>query len=139
MSSQDVNAYLHDISGQDVTAKDFRTWAGTVLAALALSAFEAVDTQAMAKKNIRAAIERVAARLGNTATICRKCYVHPTILDTYMSGDLLLEIKHEVDAELRDNLASLSAEEAAVLGLLEGRLNREIRKPAVSPKKAVKL
>ena len=126
VSSQDVNAYLQEISGRDVTAKDFRTWAGTVLAALALREFEAVDSQAKAKKNVRAAIERVSARLGNTATICRKCYVHPEVLNSYMSGELLLEIKQEVDAELRDNLSSLGPEEAAVLAMLEGRLKTEI-------------
>ena len=133
VSSHDVNAYLHEISGRDITAKDFRTWAGTVLAALALHEFEAVDTQANAKKNVRAAIERVSSRLGNTATICRKCYVHPEILSSYMSGQLLLEIKQEVDAELRDNLSSLSPEEAAVLAMLESRLKREIdERPAAS-------
>ena len=128
VSSHDVNAYLHEISGRDVTAKDFRTWAGTVLAALALGEFEGVDSQAKAKKNVRTAIERVSSRLGNTPTICRKCYVHPEILTSYMSGELLLEIKHEVDAELRDNLSHLTPEEAAVLAMLEGRLNREIAK-----------
>ena len=128
VSSHDVNAYLHETTGKDITAKDFRTWAGTVLAALALHEFEAVDTQAKAKKNIRAAIEHVAARLGNTATICRKCYVHPEILNSYLSGELLLEFKEEVDTELRDNLARLRPEEAAVLGMLEARLRQEIGK-----------
>ena len=68
-----MNAYLREISGEDITAKDFRTWAGTVLAALALQEFQKFDSQAGAKKNIREAIKRVAARLGNTPTICRKC------------------------------------------------------------------
>ena len=128
VSSHDVNAYLHEISGRDVTAKDFRTWAGTVLAALALREFENVDSQAKAKKNVRAAIERVSSKLGNTPTICRKCYVHPEVLTSYMSGELLLEIKEEVDTELRDNLSHLAPEEAAVLAMLESRLNREIAK-----------
>ncbi len=132
VSSHDVNAYLHEISGRDITAKDFRTWAGTVLAALALREFEAVDSAAKAKKNVRAAIERVASRLGNTATICRKCYVHPEVLNSYMSGELLIEIKEEVDAELRDKLSTLSPEEAAVLGMLEGRLKRDISNVAAS-------
>ena len=128
VTSHDVNGYLHEISGRDITAKDFRTWAGTVMAALALREFETVDSDAKAKKNVRAAIERVSAKLGNTATICRKCYVHPEVLNSYMSGNLLLEIKQEVDAELRDNLAALSPEEAAVLALLEGRLQQAIAK-----------
>ena len=75
---------------------------------------------------MRAAIERVAARLGNTPTICRKCYIHPEILQSYAQGQLLLKIKERVDRELRDELASLKPEEAAVLALLEGRLNRTL-------------
>jgi DNA topoisomerase I len=126
VTSADVNAYLREITGQDITAKDFRTWAGTVLAALALQEFEAFDSQAGAKKNLRAAIERVAARLGNTPTICRKCYVHPEVLSAYAEGALLLEVRNRVEAELRDKLATLRPEEAAVLGLLEARLNRTL-------------
>jgi DNA topoisomerase I len=126
VTSADVNAYLREITGRDVTAKDFRTWAGTVMAALALQEFEQFDTQATRKKNLKAAIERVAARLGNTPTICRKCYVHPEILDAYAEGQLLLEIKQEVEAEMREGLAALKPEEAAVLGLLESRLDRTL-------------
>lgn len=122
VTSSDVNSYLREITGQDITAKDFRTWAGTVLAALALREFEAFDSQAGAKKNIRAAIERVSSRLGNTPTICRKCYIHPEILNCYLSGSLLMEIKEEVEAELRNDLAGLRPEEAAVMALIQGRL-----------------
>lgn len=122
VTSSDVNTYLKEITGQDITAKDFRTWAGTVLAAWALREFEAFDSQARAKKNVRAAIERVSSRLGNTPTICRKCYIHPEILNCYLSGSLLLEIKEEVEAELRQDLTGLKPEEAAVMTLLQGRL-----------------
>ncbi|MGU3360405.1 DNA topoisomerase IB [Methylobacterium sp. M6A4_1b] len=122
VTSADVNAYLREITGQDITAKDFRTWAGTVLAALALQEFEAFDSEAKAKKNLRAAIEGVAARLGNTPTICRKCYVHPEVLDCYLEGALLLQIKDAVEDELREDLTALKPEEAAVLGLLQARL-----------------
>ncbi|KQO65665.1 MULTISPECIES: DNA topoisomerase IB [unclassified Methylobacterium] len=122
VTSADVNAYLREITGQDITAKDFRTWAGTVLAALALQEFEAFDSEAKAKKNLRAAIEGVAARLGNTPTICRKCYIHPQVLDCYLEGALLLQIKDAVEDELREDLAGLKPEEAAVLGLLQARL-----------------
>lgn len=130
IASADVNAYLKEITGSEITAKDFRTWAGTVLAALALAEFEAFDSDAKAKKNIRAAIETVAARLGNTPSICRKCYVHPEVLDAYLDGGLLLDIKEQVEAELREDLASLRPEEAAVLALLELRLSREVEKQA---------
>ena len=124
VTSADVNAYLKEITGSDITAKDFRTWAGTVLAALALTEFETFDSQAAAKKNLRAAIESVASRLGNTPTICRKCYIHPEILSSYTEGALLLEVKQQVESELRDELGSLKPEEAAVLALLEVRLKR---------------
>jgi len=126
VTSADVNAYLREITGRDITAKDFRTWAGTVLAAMALSAFEAFDSQAKAKKNVRAAIEDVASRLGNTPTICRKCYVHPEVFTTYLEGALLIEIRDEVEATLREDLSGLRPEEAAVLTFLEARLTREI-------------
>jgi DNA topoisomerase-1 len=122
VTSADVNAYLKEITGQEITAKDFRTWAGTVLAALALKELESFDSAAQAKRNLRAAIERVAARLGNTPAICRKCYVHPEVLNSYLDGSLVLEIKSQVESELRDELAGLQPEEAAVLAMLRARL-----------------
>lgn len=122
ITSSDVNAYLRSITGEDITAKDFRTWAGTLLAALALQEFEAFDSEASAKRNVKAAIERVAARLGNTPTICRKCYIHPEVLNTYIEGSLLLHIKAEAENELRENLTRLRPAEAAVISLLEARL-----------------
>ena len=118
VTSNDVNSYLHEITGQNITAKDFRTWSGTVLAALALQEFEKVDTQAAAKKNVRAAIEKVASRLGNTPAVCRKCYVHPNVLDSYLAGSLVLEIAEEAREELRHRIDQLRPEEAAVLTLL---------------------
>ena len=102
VDSNDVNEYLQAVSGQPFTAKDFRTWAGTVLAAMALREFEKFDSESAAKKNITAAIERVAERLGNTPTICRKCYVHPAVLEAYLDGGTVQTIKQEADAELRD-------------------------------------
>src|SRR4051794_39085758 len=124
IDSGDVNDYLREIAGTDVTAKDFRTWAGTVLAALALKEFERFDTQAAAKRNVKRAIEHVAQRLGNTPAICRKCYVHPGVLDCYLDGNLVLQVKEEAEAELRESAAGLQPEETAVLGLLIGRLAR---------------
>ncbi|MDB5602151.1 MAG: putative topoisomerase [Xanthobacteraceae bacterium] len=124
VSSSDTNAYLREITGQDITAKDFRTWAGTVLAALALKELQSFDSAAQAKRHMRAAIERVAARLGNTPTICRKCYIHPEIISLYLDGRLAEEIKLEVESELRDDLAGLQPEEVAVLAMLRPALNR---------------
>ena len=122
INSDDVNQYLKEASGADFTAKDFRTWAGTVLAALALREFEAFDSEAAAKRNITQAIEQVSARLGNTVAICRKCYVHPALFDAYLDGTLAASLKQEVEATLAEDLAKLSPEEAAVLAFLEHRL-----------------
>ena len=127
VSSLDVNDYLREITGTDVTAKDFRTWAGTVLASMALREFEAVDSKTAMKRNVKAAIERVASRLGNTPTICRKCYVHPKVLDAYLDGDLLKGIKDNVETELHEDAASLRPEEAALLGLLSRRISRDLK------------
>jgi len=127
VTSSDVNAYLHEISGEDITAKDFRTWAGTILAALALNELQSFDSQAQAKRNLRSAIETVAARLGNTPAICRKCYVHPQIPNVYLDGNLVLNIKSEVERELKEELDHLRPEEAAVLALLQSRLAQTIQ------------
>jgi DNA topoisomerase-1 len=126
VTSSDVNAYLKEVTGKDITAKDFRTWAGTVLAAMALNEVKSFDSAAQAKRNPRAAIENVAGRLGNTPTICRKCYVHPEVLTSYLDGKLVLEIKAAVESELREDLDRLKPEEAAVLAMLRGRLAREL-------------
>jgi DNA topoisomerase I len=126
VNSSDVNEYLREISGQDFTAKDFRTWAGTALAAQALEEFEDFDSKAAAKRNIAKAIERVAERLGNTKAICRKCYVHPAILEAYTERSLIKTLKKRTERELRESLTSLSAEEAAVLALLQQRMERQL-------------
>src|SRR5262249_61487478 len=86
VTSSDVNGYLKEITGEDITAKDFRTWAGTVMAALALEQLEPFASAAHAKRNLRAAIAHVAARLGNTPTICRRCSLHPAVLHCYPQG-----------------------------------------------------
>jgi DNA topoisomerase-1 len=119
--SSDVNEYLHEIAGEEFTAKDFRTWNGTVLAAMALQEFEKFDSQTQTKKNVVAAIERVAQRLGNTPSVCRKCYVHPAIVESYMDGSLLGVLQQKTERELK-NLRGLSSEEAAVLTFLQSRL-----------------
>ena len=122
ITSDDVNAYLREIAGEEFTAKDFRTWAGTVLAAQALAAFEEFDSEAEAKRNVVQAIEAVAKRLGNTRAICRKCYVHPAVIDAYLEGDVAATIKQRAEQELSTALGQLSPEEAAVLMLLHQRL-----------------
>jgi DNA topoisomerase-1 len=122
IDSSDVNAYLREISGQDFTAKDFRTWAGTVLAAQALAEIERFSSNAEAKRNVVKAIESVASRLGNTRAVCRKCYIHPAILDAYMDGATIKTIAAR--AKLADR-AALSAEERAVVNVITARLEKK--------------
>ena len=125
ITSEDVNDYLNEITGQDFTAKDFRTWTGTVLAARALQEFETFDSEAQAKSNIVDAIEEVAQELGNTPTICRKCYVHPVVLDAYLDGTLVETLKKRAERKLSTSLGRLEPEEAAVLAFLQQTLARE--------------
>lgn len=114
VTSNDVNAYL----GDGITAKDFRTWGGTVLAAAELSALGAADTATLAKANVKAAVQRAADSLGNTPTICRKCYVHPDLLETYLKGEFKLG---------KSKRAGLSAHESAVLAFLMRRSKKRAR------------
>jgi DNA topoisomerase I len=125
VTSSDVNSYLREITGREISAKDFRTWHGTVLAALALNEVEGFEGKAALKRNIKAAIEQVAARLGNTVTICRKCYVHPEILQAYAEGQLSLQIKDEAEQEARKD--RLTPQETAVVVFLEERLSRTLK------------
>jgi DNA topoisomerase I len=121
VGSEDVNAYLREISGAAITAKDFRTWTGTVLAALALSQFDPFDSLTAAKAYVRTAIDQVAARLGNTATICRTCYIHPHILESYLAGDMRIAFPDAGEAGQGDDTAH-RPEEALVLAFLRQRL-----------------
>lgn len=122
IGSEDVNEYLQRVTGQPFTAKDFRTWAGTVLAAIALWKMEEVDNQTLAKRNILTAIEAVAKLLGNTATICRKCYIHPAVTTSYLNGTLAQTLRKQADHQIVRHLHQLKAEEAAVIVLLRQEL-----------------
>jgi DNA topoisomerase-1 len=93
VTSTDVNTYIREITGDDFTAKDFRTWGGTGLATLALEEIGTAATQTDQKKNIVEAIKRVSMRLGNRPATCRKYYVHPAVLDAYSDGSLFDELK----------------------------------------------
>jgi DNA topoisomerase I len=127
ITSQDVNEYLREIAGSDFTAKDFRTWAGTVAASMALSEFAAVDTAASRKTAVVRAIERVAMQLGNTPAVCRACYVHPEVVDSFLDGTLIDTLATRARGAGR-GIHALRPEEAAVLGLLQARLAREQRR-----------
>ncbi|MEO6724840.1 MAG: DNA topoisomerase IB [Blastocatellia bacterium] len=127
VSSTEVNDYLREITDTDFTAKDFRTWAGTVLATLALQEFNSFTSMTQAKRHVIRAIENVAARLGNTPSVCRKCYIHPAIIETYLEGNLLEALQQRAEQELSRKLHRLQPEEAAVLALLQQRLKREVK------------
>ena len=122
IDSADVNEYLREISGQEFTAKDFRTWAGTVLACTMLQEFEAFRSQTEAKRNVVEAIKSVAARLGNTPSVCRKCYVHPAVLDSYFGGSMFELLEHRVEMEIDDSCSALKREELAIMELLKQRV-----------------
>jgi DNA topoisomerase-1 len=124
VESSDVNDYLRAATGEDFTAKDFRTWAGTVLAARAFAGIDAITSEAQAKHSIAKAIDEVAKKLGNTRSVCQKCYVHPAIVSAYMEGMLGRKNGNGNGARRRIAAATtgLSAEERAVLKLLERQL-----------------
>lgn len=138
VDSSDVNDYLRQITGEEYTAKDFRTWSGTVLAALALQEFEKFDSETQAKKNIVRAIESVASRLGNTPTICRKCYVHPAVLEAYLDGSVLEALRTTSEEALVKDLHALRPEEAAVLAMLQQRLSMAATSSKTTKQKPVK-
>jgi DNA topoisomerase-1 len=133
IGSADVNAYLRDISGDSFTAKDFRTWAGTVLAARALSEMSAFRSEREAKRQVVRAIECVAKQLGNTRTVCRKSYIHPAILDAYISGVSITPKSRP--ARLDRVHTALSPMERAVIAMLRPKARpakRHLTAPAAT-------
>jgi DNA topoisomerase I len=125
-----VNAYLRAIAGQDFTAKDFRTWAGTVLAAKALAGAERARSKTHAKREIVRAIESVAKCLGNTKAVCRKCYIHPAILDAYAEGVTIRTVGARAIRTMR--AAGLDDAEVASAALLAARLGGKRRAPSIA-------
>lgn len=119
-----MNLYLREISGEDITAKDFRIWAGTHLAAMALQDLAAIDKDIAPKSAIVRAVERVAKHLGNTAAVCRKCHIHPAVFEGYFDGTLLRTLADKTQTYLKRNIAGMSAEEAAVVAFLRLRLTK---------------
>ena len=117
VSSGDVNAYLREITGRDITAKDFRTWAGTVLMARFLGASGQFESETKAKRAISAAVKQVAAALGNTPSVCRKSYIHPAVTGAYLGGGFALEA---VQVGGPPEPKGLRPDEATTLSLLRG-------------------
>ena len=125
IDSADVNEYLHEITGEHFTAKDFRTWAGSVLASMMLREIGPFTTATEAKKNVVQAITAVAAKLGNTPSVCRKCYVHPAVLEAYlggMSAKQAEKAKEKLDEEIAEHAHALRQEEMALVELLQQRV-----------------
>jgi DNA topoisomerase I len=104
IDSSDVNSYMREIAGEDFTAKDFRTWAGTVLAATELAAAGRFSSAAEGKRKIVKAVEAVAKRLGNTKAVCRKSYIHPAIFDAYLEGATIAATEAAIVATIRRRL-----------------------------------
>jgi DNA topoisomerase-1 len=122
IDSGDVNTYLRQITGQDFTTKDFRTWAGTVLATEALQACATCGSVTEARKNVVQAIKNVASRLGNTPAICRKCYVSPAIIEAYLAGSLLQTLNTLAERDHTPPQPGLSTQERIVLMFLQHTL-----------------
>jgi DNA topoisomerase-1 len=120
VASEDVNAYLREISGDEFTAKDFRTWAGTVLALRALAPMEVAESAAQARRSVNEAIEVVADALGNTVAVCRACYVHPAVIEAYQEGALATLRVGRVRTKGLAAADRLLPHEAALLRLLRG-------------------
>lgn len=131
ITSTDVNDYLRDISGQDFTAKDFRTWAGTVLAASHLCDIGVFTSATAAKKNITQAVKAVACHLGNRPATCRKYYVHPAIFEAYMD-ESLHEIMRKHGETIVADIHALRPEELAVVAILEQQLLQTLEQQLAS-------
>jgi DNA topoisomerase-1 len=127
VDSDDVNAYLREVAGGDFTAKDFRTWTGTVLAAWALEELGEAGSQTQATRQVVRAVESVAKELGNTPAVCRSAYIHPQVIETHLEGNLAQLLGREADRRVAQGMRGLTAHEAAVLALLRRRLESETR------------
>ncbi len=130
VDSGDINEYLREITGHEVTAKDFRTWAGTMYAATTLRDIGPANTQKEAKANVVRAVDKVSERLGNTRAVCRNYYVHPRIIEAYMNGSTV-PLASETDPKRRRPKAALRSDELAVLQFLQIRQASE--NPAARP------
>jgi DNA topoisomerase I len=131
VGSGDVNDYLREISGRDFTAKDFRTWAGTVSAASALRQLGPVDSEADARKNVAASVKTAAQSLGNTPAVCRKSYIHPAVIEAYLDGSLIPKLNARKSERWSTSSRRLRPEEAAVLRFLKGAVSG--RKKSMRP------
>jgi len=127
VEAEDVNAYLQEVTGADITAKDFRTWAGTMLVAEALRSMGPAETKREAEKNIVAAVDKTAKMLGNTRSVCRKYYIHPVLIQAYLEGEVLPPLPERTwsprtEQPKRSDGPMLRQHEADVLAFIKARL-----------------
>ena len=130
VDAEDVNSYLQEVTGRDITAKDFRTWAGTMLAAEALRAMGPAKTKREAERNIIAAVDMTAKRLGNTRSVCRKYYIHPILIEAYLEGSVLPPLPERRWNKRKSKGPTLRQHEMDVLGFLKARLKPKTRRPS---------
>ncbi|MDP8939010.1 MAG: DNA topoisomerase IB [Actinomycetota bacterium] len=130
VKSRDLNAYIKEVMGDEFTAKDFRTWAGTLLAALRLAEVGPVGEMKQAEKNVLAAVDAVAERLGNTRDIARSSYISPRVIDHYLEGSVVAYYGGQIEEAIAAEQGDLTEEERALLELLKKKLRRELRKSA---------
>lgn len=120
---RDVNDYIKAATSPEFSAKDFRTWGGTLLAAIELAEIGVAEDEKQAKRNLVRAVERVAERLGNTPTVCRGCYIHPKVLESYLQGTTLEEFRRGVERSIRRIQPEYEPEEMALLKMLRAQTN----------------
>ena len=130
VKSRDLNAYVKEVMGEEFTAKDFRTWAGTLIAALKLAELDATEDLKQGQKNVLAAVDHVAERLGNTRAIARSSYISPRVLDHYMEGSVVAYYGQRIEEVIAAEQGDLTDEEKALLELLQRNLRRELEKAA---------
>lgn len=130
VKSRDLNAYTKEVMGDEFTAKDFRTWAGTLLAALKLAEVGPITEPKKAEKNVLAAVDAVAGRLGNTRDIARASYISPRVIDHYLEGSVVAYYGEQIEEVIAAEQGNLTEEERALLELLNKKLRRELHKAA---------
>ncbi len=138
VDAEDVNAYLQEVTGREITAKDFRTWAGTMLVAEALRQMGPAKTKRDAEKNVVAAVDVTAKRLGNTRSVCRKYYIHPVLIEAYLEGSVLRRLPERHWNKRKTKGPTLRQHEMDVLRFIKARLKPKTRRAAVAraPKSA---
>jgi DNA topoisomerase I len=130
VKSRDLNAYVKEVMGEEFTPKDFRTWAGTLIAAVKLAELGATEDLQQVEKNVLAAVDDVAHRLGNTRDIARASYISPRVIDHYLEGSVVEHHAEQLEEIIAAEQRELTEAEKALLELLKRKLRRELRKAA---------